>query len=125
MNIDAIGVICENIQQSIRFYELFGLKLKREGEGDHWEALTPSGLRLMLDSTTLIKELNPDWTPSKGSGIVMCFKVETAQEVDTLYAKITQAGHSGIKEPWDAFWGQRYASVADPDNNQIDIFANL
>ena len=35
---------------------------------------------------------------------------------------IRQIGH---KEPWDAFWGQRYASVKDPDGNQIDLFAPL
>lgn len=37
---------------------------------------------------------------------------------------ITRGG-TGVKEPWDAFWGQRYCSVMDPDGNQIDIFANL
>jgi hypothetical protein len=27
--------------------------------------------------------------------------------------------------PWDAFCGQRYACVLDPDGNQIDLFADL
>ena len=26
-------------------------------------------------------------------------------------------------EPFDAFWGQRYAQVKDPDGNPVDIFA--
>jgi len=26
---------------------------------------------------------------------------------------------------WNAFWGQRYACVLDPDGNQIDLFASL
>jgi uncharacterized glyoxalase superfamily protein PhnB len=30
-----------------------------------------------------------------------------------------------VKEPWDAFWGQRYAAVGDPDGNLIDLFAPL
>jgi catechol 2,3-dioxygenase-like lactoylglutathione lyase family enzyme len=29
------------------------------------------------------------------------------------------------KEPYDAFWGQRYANVADPDGNAVDLFAPL
>jgi hypothetical protein len=33
-------------------------------------------------------------------------------------------GH-GRKEPWDAFLGQRYAVVADPDANHVDLFAPL
>jgi uncharacterized glyoxalase superfamily protein PhnB len=34
-----------------------------------------------------------------------------------------QAGFKGKKEPWDAFWGQRYACALDPDGYQIDLFA--
>ena len=29
------------------------------------------------------------------------------------------------KEPWDAFWGQRYAQIHDPDGNVVDLFAPL
>jgi uncharacterized glyoxalase superfamily protein PhnB len=25
----------------------------------------------------------------------------------------------------DAFWGQRYATVLDPDGNSVDLFASL
>ena len=32
---------------------------------------------------------------------------------------------AGKKAPWDAFWGQRYACVLDPDGNQIDLFAQI
>jgi uncharacterized glyoxalase superfamily protein PhnB len=28
-------------------------------------------------------------------------------------------------EPWDAFWGQRYATVRDLDGNGVDLFAAL
>lgn len=31
----------------------------------------------------------------------------------------------GHKAPWDAFWGQRYAVVVDPDGNLVDLFADL
>jgi uncharacterized glyoxalase superfamily protein PhnB len=55
----------------------------------------------------------------------MCFKQQTPGSVDALYATITGAGFTGKKPPWDAFWGQRYACVLDPDGNQIDLFAAL
>ena len=32
---------------------------------------------------------------------------------------------TGHHEPWDAFWGQRYATVLDPDGNSVDLFAAL
>ncbi len=28
-------------------------------------------------------------------------------------------------EPFDAFWGMRYATVLDPDDNGVDLFATL
>ena len=35
------------------------------------------------------------------------------------------AGFASKSEPWDAFWGQRYAQVVDPDGNDVDLFAPL
>ena len=41
------------------------------------------------------------------------------------FGKIVNAGFDSKKEPWDAFWGQRYAQVWDPDGNGVDLFARL
>ena len=46
-------------------------------------------------------------------------------DVDALYAELTEAGHQGELAPFDAFWGQRYAVVHDPDGNGVDLFAPL
>ncbi|HZD98061.1 MAG TPA: VOC family protein, partial [Micromonosporaceae bacterium] len=35
------------------------------------------------------------------------------------------AGSHGHKEPWDAFWGQRYSMISDPDGNSVELFAPL
>ncbi len=45
--------------------------------------------------------------------------------MDELYAELTGAGHMGHLEPWDAFWGQRYAILRDPDGNDVALFAPL
>lgn len=45
--------------------------------------------------------------------------------VDATYARVTAAGYPGARAPWDAFWGQRYAQVCDPDGNLVDLFAPL
>ena len=83
-----------------------------------------SGLRLMVDPVELMKKLIPSWQPASGTAIVLCFKQETADEVDALVKRLDAVGHTIIKPPFDAFWGERYASVADPDGNQIDIFSD-
>ncbi len=125
MSLDAIGIISKDMPKSILFYQLLGVELKGIQGVDHWEGTTPSGVRLMLDSVALMKEINPDWKEANGSNIVLCFKQKTPKDVDKLYSKIKSSGFKSIKEPWDAFWGQRYASVQDPNQNQIDLFATL
>jgi uncharacterized glyoxalase superfamily protein PhnB len=45
--------------------------------------------------------------------------------VDETYARVTEAGFRGAKEPWDAFWGQRYAMLLDPDGVEISLYAAL
>ena len=42
-----------------------------------------------------------------------------------MYAQLLEAGGTSHKEPWDAFWGQRYAQVADPDGTIVDLYAPL
>lgn len=125
MTLDAIGIISGDIAQSQLFYGLLGVDLTIPcGEG-HFEGVTSSGVRIMLDSQELTKKINPDWTPASGVGIVLAFKQNSPEEVDLIYNQIIAAGFSSIKEPWDAFWGQRYACVQDPDGNQVDLFAEL
>ena len=47
------------------------------------------------------------------------------EDVDALFERLMAAGHQGLRHPWDAFWGQRYASLLDPDGNGVDLYATL
>jgi uncharacterized glyoxalase superfamily protein PhnB len=122
--LNAIGIVSKDLAASVRFYRLLGVKLP-EPDGDHVEATLPSGLRLMLDDLKLIKELDKAWIPPRGHPIVLAFECASPAEVDSVYAKMTAAGHASKAAPWDAFWGQRYAEVLDPDGNVVDLFAAL
>ena len=124
MSLDALGIACKDIQKTIEFYNHFGLEFEASGE-DHYEGLGPSGIRVMLDSYKIMKEINPNWKEPVAPGITLCFLKESADEVNELYQKVIAAGFESVKEPFDAFWGQRYASVFDPNGNQVDIFAQL
>ena len=57
--------------------------------------------------------------------MAVAFLCESPEGVDRLYRELVDAGVEGYREPWDAFWGQRYAQVKDPDGNVIDLFAPL
>ena len=45
--------------------------------------------------------------------------------VDATHDELVAAGSRSHLAPWDAFWGQRYATVLDPDGNAVDLFAAL
>lgn len=124
MGLDAIGIACKDIQKTIQFYAHLGISFKEFGEG-HYEGETKGGLRIMLDSFELLKKINPTWNEPKSPGITLCFLQSSPSEVDKTFKKIIDAGFIAEKEPWDAFWGQRYASLKDPNGNQVDIFAPL
>ena len=125
MQLDAIGIVAKDLEESIRFYRLLGLKFPKLKGDDHIEAQTSSGLRIMLDSEALMKKLKPKWKKPVGQRMGLAFLCKSPKDVDKVYAKILAAGFRGEKAPWDAFWGQRYASVVDPDGNAIDLFAPL
>ena len=92
----------------------------------HVEATLPGGLRFTLDAEDSIRSFDPDWSPpSGGRRLGIAFRCDSPAEVDRLYGELIAAGAHGYKEPWDAFWGQRYAQLEDPDGSVVDLFAPL
>lgn len=124
IRLDAIGIVTANMTESLKFYSLLGIPVPQPGE-DHVEATLPNGLRIMWDSLELVKKIDPNWQSPIGYRTGMAFHCDTPTGVDETFLKITAAGFKGAREPWDAFWGQRYAQVSDPDGNLIDLFAPL
>ena len=125
MSLAAIGIIARNPALSVQFYGLLGVDFKAVGSPDHLEGATPSGVRILLDSVDLMMRIDPTREVPGGSGVSLCFLQESPAAVNELYEKVLAAGFQGVKEPWNAFWGQRYASLQDPDHNQVDLFAPL
>jgi uncharacterized glyoxalase superfamily protein PhnB len=93
-------------------------------EGEQHVECKSNGYRIAWDSLELMKSLNPDWVEPVGNRIGLAFLCESPAEVDELFERVVAAGYAGHKAPWDAFWGQRYAVVVDPDGNLIDLFAS-
>ena len=126
--LDAIGVIVSDMERAVAFYARLGLEFASEAEGGagHREAELPGGMRLMIDTEEVIGSFNPDWTPPQGGPRVgLAFLCESPADVDRLHGELLAAGAGERKAPWDAFWGQCYAQVGDPDGNLIDLFAAL
>ena len=124
--LDAIGLIVADLEASAAFYRLLGVEFSPDQGHGHLEATLPGGLRLMLDTAETIRSFDPGWSPpGKGHRSSLAFLCDSPADVDALYARLLEAGARPGREPWDAFWGQRYAQVADPDGHVVDLFAAL
>jgi catechol 2,3-dioxygenase-like lactoylglutathione lyase family enzyme len=122
---DMIGIVVTDIPRAIRFYRMLGLELPDAAEGQDFVEVKTNGYRISLNAQALVKTLSPGWVEPRGQRHEIAFLCGSPEEVDQTYAKIVKAGHKGLKEPWDAFWGQRYAIVEDPDGAHVSLFAPL
>jgi catechol 2,3-dioxygenase-like lactoylglutathione lyase family enzyme len=119
-------IFTHDLDRSLDFYRLLGIPVP-QAEGPHVEVELPGGGRLAFDREETIAAMHPGWTPpaSRESRMALAFGVPSPADVDALFEKVTAAGHAGPLKPFDAPWGQRYATVADPDGNWVDLFASL
>lgn len=123
--LDAIGIIVSDMARAIAFYSRLGLEFPSGAVDEaHAEAVGPGGVRVMLDTEASVSSFS-DWSaPTGGSPrTALAFLCDSPAEVDRLYADLVDGGAHGHLEPFDAFWGQRYATVHDPDGNAVDLFA--
>ncbi len=126
--LDLIGIVVNDMARALAFYRKLGLAIPAAADSEpHVEVTLAGGMRLAWDTVETIRSFDPEWAPPSGGGhrIALSFVCDTAAEVDEFYATLTADGYEGYKAPWDAFWGQRYAIVHDPDGNAIDLFAAL
>lgn len=125
--LDAIGVIVSDMARAIDFYSRVGLEFSGElADEVHAEATGPGGLRVMLDSEASVMSFS-DWKPPAGGGprTALAFLCDNPADVDRMYQDLVSAGGHGHLPPFDAPWGQRYATVHDHDGNAVDLFAPL
>jgi uncharacterized glyoxalase superfamily protein PhnB len=123
--LNAIGIVASDIARSIRFYQVVGFDVPDTPDEGHVDTSLPNGMRLMLDTEATVLSFRPDWTRETGNQVGLALECESPAEVDEIYARVTAAGFHGEKEPWDAFWGQRYAQLRDPDGVPVDLYAAL
>ena len=125
--LDFFGIVVSDMARSLAFYRRLGLEFPEGSDNEgHVEAQLAGGLRFGLDTEEVMRSFDSGWQrPTGGHAEAGAFRCDSPAEVDQVYAELIAAGGSRHKEPWDAFWGMRYAQLEDPDGNLVSLYALL
>jgi len=125
--LNQLNVIAGDMPRSIDFYRRLGVQIREPTEPApfHANGTAAGGFRLEFDSPEFAEVWNRSWagrTDLQGR-IVIGFHVESRENVDRTYQEMTAAGYRGLAEPFDAFWGARYAILEDPNGIAVGIMS--
>jgi catechol 2,3-dioxygenase-like lactoylglutathione lyase family enzyme len=123
-----LNVIVSDMAVAVEFYRRLGV-VPGDGQdlsGPHVQLRMPGGFSLELDTSESARLWHAGWRADPASvGVVIGFALPSRDAVDERYAELTSAGYAGRQPPFDAFWGARYAIVADPDGNDVGLMSPL
>ena len=125
MRFDALGIIVSDMEASLAFYRRLGLDIPVDADSEGHVEVAVGGIRLMFDTVEMVRSFTEWDPPAGGHRIGLAFLCDSPTQVDDSFAGLIHAGYRAASEPFDAFWGQRYATVLDPDGNPVDLFAPL
>ena len=126
--LDLVGIVVADMARSLAFYRRLGIDIPAELDTEpHADVTLPSGMRMAWDTVEVIQSFDPGFERASGAGhkLALAFACNDAADVDKVHDDLVAAGYDSHLAPWDAFWGQRYAVVHDPDGNAVDLFAAL
>jgi catechol 2,3-dioxygenase-like lactoylglutathione lyase family enzyme len=121
-----VNLVVADMDRALAFYRLLGVDLDDSfgewppGSGArhvHADESEPAGFD--LDNTTMARLWGHD-ALEPGEAIIG-FDLATPEAVDDTYHELTVAGFTGRREPYDAFFGARYAIVEDPDGRPVGL----
>ena len=125
--LDQLNFVVRDMDAMVAFYERLGVQVQvgpPEWQPHHRNSEVEDGLHIDFDSSRFATVWNSSWAEGR-TGVVIGFRVPSREAVDRLFAELTAAGYAGEQEPWDTFWGARYAIVSDPDGNSVGLMSPI
>lgn len=130
LRFSGLDLVCDDVEATIAFYRLLGVAIPDDalwrggGRVHHVHGSTIGECELELHSPALAAEYHAGYrdAPTPG-GTMLTFGVATRAAVDRVHRRMVAAGHPDRQVPYDAFWGARFAIVADPDGRDVGIMS--
>ncbi len=119
-----VNLIVSDVERAKEFWALLGW----ESTPRHPKAAVlsfPNGMNLVLHEPEFAQLWGPAFAgPTVGSTVVD-LNLSSRDAVDDTHARVVGAGYANSVEPWDTFFGARYAIVCDPDGHRIGLKSPL
>lgn len=125
MKLDMIGIIVKDMEKSLDFYRTLGFEFPVTANQEDYVEINQGGIRLSFNTEKMVTPIFGKQEEPKGQRVELAFLCESSDELNQLHEKAIAKGYKSVKEPWDAFWGQRYCILEDCDGNLISLFFPL
>jgi catechol 2,3-dioxygenase-like lactoylglutathione lyase family enzyme len=129
-----LNLVVEDMDAAVTFYQALGMTVRFDGgewppgSGARHVALdNGDGAIFELDNLAMARIWHGGWRAPdpEARPVVLGFSLPSREAVDERYRTLTAAGYTGRQEPYDAFFGARYAVVCDPAGNDIGLMSPI
>ncbi|MBM7662030.1 catechol 2,3-dioxygenase-like lactoylglutathione lyase family enzyme [Bacillus mesophilus] len=123
IKLDMVGIVVNDMKASLDFYRTLGLEIPIEADQEQHVEINQDGVRFAFDTKAITEGVYGQLEDPLGHRVELAFRCDSVESLNELFQLVVERGYNSHKEPWDAFWGQRYAVIVDPDGNLISLFA--
>ena len=129
-----LNLVVDDMDAAVAFYSALGMMVRFDGgewppgSGARHVALdNAEGAIFELDNLAMARIYHEGWrSPDpEARPVVLGFSLSSREAVDDRYRALTSAGYTGRQEPYDAFFGARYAVVRDPAGNDVGLMSPI
>ena len=124
MRLDGFGLFVNDMPEMIRFYrDILGFEIREAEDAVNVYLIKDGTLFMLYERKNFEKMTSRRYEYLKGLNghFEIALYVDTFEEVDKEYERITALGARSVLEPTTEPWGQRTCYIADPEGNLIEI----
>jgi predicted lactoylglutathione lyase len=115
-----VNLVVTDLQRAKEFWSVLGWETTPRHAGA--AVLTfPNGMNLVLHEPAFARLWDPAYAGPASGSTVLDLNLSSREAVDVTHERVVAAGYTSSVEPWDTFFGARYAIVCDLDGHRIGL----